>query len=199
MEFLKIAKIISNIHKVQESYREMKEDAEKAKVDKHCVYCGAKFKTGISLFCPQCGAADPIQKEETVKNAKRTALKVLGYILLFAIIIFGFLFYFQYQAVQEVRQSSPTNYPDFTLEEAFDAFFENPKWSYGEDCGDYQIIYFSGDCLYREQEVTANLEIRSYDSTGQSTIYSLDFNGVPQSDEMLNLLLTTVYENYQAE
>lgn len=30
MEFLKIAKIISNIHKVQESYREMKEDAEKA-------------------------------------------------------------------------------------------------------------------------------------------------------------------------
>ena len=31
MEFLKIAKIISNIHKVQESYQEMKEDAEKAK------------------------------------------------------------------------------------------------------------------------------------------------------------------------
>ena len=46
----------------------MKEDAEKAKVDKYCVYCGAKFKTGISLFCPQCGAADPIQKEETVKT-----------------------------------------------------------------------------------------------------------------------------------
>ena len=68
MEFLKIAKIISNIHKVQESYQEMKEDAEKAKVDKYCVYCGAKFKTGISLFCPQCGAADPIQKEETVKK-----------------------------------------------------------------------------------------------------------------------------------
>lgn len=199
MEFLKIAKIISNIHKVQENYREMKEDAEKAKVDKYCVHCGAKFKTGISLFCPQCGAADPIQKEETVKSAKRTALKVLGYILFFAIIIFGFLFYFQYQAVQEVRQGSPTNYPDFTLEEAFDAFFESPKWSYGEDCGEYAVICFSGDCLYREQEVTANLEIWSYDSTDKFSIQSLDFNGVPQSDEMLNLLLTTVYENYQAE
>ena len=30
MEFLKIAKIISNIHKVQESYREMKEEPEKS-------------------------------------------------------------------------------------------------------------------------------------------------------------------------
>ena len=156
-------------------------------------------KPGSAFSAPQCGAADPIQKEETVKSAKRTALKVLGYILFFAIIIFGFLFYFQYQAVQKsVRARQPTT-PDFTLEEAFDAFFENPKWSYGEDCGEYAVICFSGDCLYREQEVTANLEIWSYDSTDKFSIQSLDFNGVPQSDEMLNLLLTTVYENYQAE
>ena len=156
-------------------------------------------KPESAFSAPSAAPQTRFRKRRQLKSAKQTALKVLGYILFFAIIIFGFLFYFQYQAVQEVRQGSPTNYPDFTLEEAFDAFFENPKWSYGEDCGDYQIIYFSGDCLYREQEVTANLEIWSYDSTDKFSIQSLDFNGVPQSDEMLNLLLTTVYENYQAE
>ena len=75
MEFLKIAKIISTSTRSQ-SYREMKEDAEKPKWINTASIAVQNSKPD-QPFCPQCGAQTRFQKEETVKSAQ-TALKVLG-------------------------------------------------------------------------------------------------------------------------
>ena len=118
--------------------------------------------------------------------------KILGLIILF---ILAFL-YLQYSIVQQVRQSVPEDYPELTMEKAFDDFFENPKWSYERFTGEYHIVHFSGECLYLNEQVDVDIEIRNRTSSDHVQVYSLEFDDVPQSDLMLSLLLTVVYESY---
>ena len=188
LEYLKMAKIFSGMSSMIESYHEWK------KV-KYCVRCGAKFHNGTQLRCPQCGAKDPVQ----VQIRRRGWKELLERLLMIVLVLIVVIKFLQYRSVEEVRNSSPEAYPNLTLEEAYENFFDHPKWRFGEMEGSYVTVEFSGTCLYKGEEVTANLTIYNYVDSNSCTVMYLDFNGVPQDDEILHLLLNTIYGSYESK
>lgn len=191
-EYLRLGKFFSNVSAIADYYHQVK------KV-KYCIRCGAKFKHGTDLICPVCGAKDPDQAQKLRHEWIAFFKHILKFLLMIALAIIVGLTYQCYQFVEEVKTSCPDAYPDITMEQAFDAFFADPKWSFGEMEGSYVTVNFTGTCLYREKEVKAHLIIYNYVNENKNTVKSLDFNGVPQQEEILQLLLNTVYQSYTDE
>jgi len=93
-----------------------------------------------------------------------------------------------------VRDSYLTRYSEnVTIEDAFENFFENEKWStYNED--GYSYVAFTGSCEFMGK--TADVKI-AFKVTGEHFVVdSLDLNGIRQSDLVLYGLLSKVYEGY---
>lgn len=84
---------------------------------------------------------------------------------------------------------------DVTVEEAFQNYFRNPKWSVFENNG-YSYVAFTGNCQFMDDEIDVRL---TFKVTGeQFRIDSLDINGVEQNDLILYTLLASVYHQYEA-
>lgn len=80
-----------------------------------------------------------------------------------------------------------------TIEEAFDDFFSNEKWSTYKD-ESYKYVVFSGVCQYKEEP--ADIRI-TFKITGENFVVdSMDINGVEQNDLILYLMLEKIYEVY---
>lgn len=80
-----------------------------------------------------------------------------------------------------------------TIEEAFDNYFGNGKWSQYDSEG-YSYVIFTGTCIYLGKQ--ADIRI-AFKITGEHFIVdSLDINGRAQSDLILYGLLSDVYETY---
>ena len=99
-----------------------------------------------------------------------------------------------FQPGVEVRSAYLTQYSDkVTIEEAFDNFFDNGKWSKYEEAG-YTYVVFTGVCEYAGERADVKI---TFKITGENFIVdSLDLNGRSQNDFMLYMLLTAVYEDY---
>lgn len=99
-----------------------------------------------------------------------------------------------FQPGMEVRNAYLTQYSDkITIEEAFDNFFENVKWSKYKEAG-YTYVVFTGACEYMGER--ADMRI-TFKITGENFIVdNLDVNGRAQNDYILHALLLTVYEDY---
>lgn len=94
----------------------------------------------------------------------------------------------------EVRGSYLTHYSeDVTVEEAFDNFFDNPKWSTYQQDG-YTYVVFTGSCEYLGERADARI---TFQITGeQFRVEQLDINGAEQSDLLLHAMLAKIYEKY---
>ena len=94
----------------------------------------------------------------------------------------------------EVRGSYLTHYSeDVTVEEAFDNFFDNPKWSTYQEDG-YTYVVFTGVCEYLGERADARI---TFQITGeQFRTEQLDLNGVEQNDLILYAMLAKIYEEY---
>lgn len=94
----------------------------------------------------------------------------------------------------EVRGSYLTHYSeDVTVEEAFDNFFDNPKWSTYQQDG-YTYVVFTGSCEYLGEQADARI---TFQITGeQFRVEQLDINGAEQSDLLLHAMLAKIYEKY---
>lgn len=78
-----------------------------------------------------------------------------------------------------------------TIEDAFENFFEKPKWSTYKDKGD-SFVVFTGVCKIENER--ADIKI-SFKKTGEKFIVdSLEINGV-ESVLMVDSLLTKVYDS----
>jgi len=97
----------------------------------------------------------------------------------------------------EVRQACLSQYSEsVTIEEAFENFFDNRKWSEYEADG-YSYVAFTGACEYQGERADVRV---TFKITGeQFVVDSLDINGSMQDDFTLYILLKKVYENYQRE
>jgi len=97
----------------------------------------------------------------------------------------------------EVRQACLSQYSEsVTIEEAFENFFDNRKWSEYEADG-YSYVAFTGACEYQGERAYVRV---TFKITGeQFVVDSLDINGSMQDDFTLYILLKKVYENYQRE
>ncbi len=104
--------------------------------------------------------------------------------------------------VLSVKGGSPKAYPDITYEEAFESFFGSPTWTYfqgtrEEDDTQYDVVEFTGDCVYADVEVKALIQFTIDEEQGTFEATYLSFNDVPQTDVVLGALLEKVFTEYQ--
>lgn len=94
----------------------------------------------------------------------------------------------------EVRSAYLSQYSKkVTIEEAFDNFFDNGKWTKYDSEG-YTNVVFTGSCLYSGERADVRIIFKI---TGENFIVdSLDINGRSQNDFVLMSLLSAVYEGY---
>lgn len=94
----------------------------------------------------------------------------------------------------EVRSAYLSQYSRVvTIEEAFDNFFDNGKWTKYDSEG-YTNVVFTGICEYSGERVDVRIIFKI---TGENFIVdSLDINGRTQSNFVLSSLLSAVYEDY---
>lgn len=94
----------------------------------------------------------------------------------------------------EVRSAYLSQYSkQVTIEEAFDNFFDNCKWTKYDSEG-YTNVVFTGTCIYLGERADVRIIFKL---TGEHFIVdSLDINGRTQSDLILYGVLSAVYEDY---
>ncbi len=94
----------------------------------------------------------------------------------------------------EVRTAYLSQYSkSVTIEEAFDHFFDNGKWSKYDSEG-YTNVVFTGTCDYQGERSDIRIIFKI---TGEHFfVESLDINGRSQNAIVLQSLLSTVYEDY---
>lgn len=96
--------------------------------------------------------------------------------------------------IQFVKQGYPKNYPNKTYGEAFDNFFESPRWKYFVSEDDEDIVEFTGKCLYMEEKVDACIQFTLDKKAETFDITYLSFNEVAQNKLMVWALISTIFE-----
>lgn len=115
----------------------------------------------------------------------------IGIIVLLVIIILSSTFR---KPGRDVRESYLDYYSNsVTVEEAFDSFFENGKWSEHKENGDTYVV-FSGVCWYLDEKV--NVKIRFKIQDDYFYFANMEMNGEPQSDIISEGLFDKVYESF---
>lgn len=94
----------------------------------------------------------------------------------------------------EVRHSYLSEYSsDVTIEEAFNNFFSNEKWSTYTSEG-YDYVLFSGNCLVADESADVRINFKI---TGEHFIVdSVEVNGTPIGILMQYGMLQKIYEDY---
>ena len=94
----------------------------------------------------------------------------------------------------DVRDAYLENYSNsITVEEAFDSFFDNGRWSEHREDGDVYVL-FTGECTYLDKK--AKIKIRFRIKGDYFYFVNMEMNGQPQSDILSEALLDKVYEGY---
>lgn len=135
------------------------------------------------------------EKIETRKTLVKIVAGVVIFIIVFFIVVNKPDFFSNImQPGASVRNAYLSQYSEkVTIENAFDNFFENGKWSTYKKEG-YSYVLFTGTCEYYGKKADARI---SFKITGENFIVdSLDINGQAQNDLMLYSLLSTVYKDY---
>ena len=101
-----------------------------------------------------------------------------------------------------VKHGHPSTYPDITYEDAFEYFFGYPTWKYFEGKRNdsdtlYEVVEFTGRCLYQETEVKALLQFTMNDDGKTFSPTYLSFNDVPQSELIMLALIEKAFSSYE--
>ena len=134
-------------------------------------------------------------KEERIETRKTLLKLIIGgafiFIISLVIVLKSDSLFDIIQPGASVRNAYLSQYSDdITIEEAFDNYFENPKWSKYEEAG-YTYVVFSGVCEYLGDRADAKI---TFKITGENFVVdSLDLNGRTQNDLMLYALLRSIY------
>jgi len=95
--------------------------------------------------------------------------------------------------IQFVKQGTLGSYTK-TCGEAFDNFFDNPKWGYFSSETGEDVVEFTGKCLYDNVEVEVLMQFTLNRTAGTFNVNYLSFNDVTQSGLMVTALLEAVFE-----
>ncbi|WP_242263393.1 hypothetical protein [Bacillus cereus group sp. BfR-BA-01511] len=93
--------------------------------------------------------------------------------------------------VKMIKSSKLPDYEKMSIEEAFHKFFKNPKWKYFTSKENEEIVEFTGNCLYREQEVKAKVQFVISDNTFK--LKAMALNDIPQNELELAGMLRSIY------
>lgn len=176
-----------------------------------CPKCGNSIDDGAS-FCVNCGSKvdgndqvinpvnpDVLTKTQDILNTKKKSklpIIITVIVCVIAVLICCLLIadkQEQKRYIDFVKSGSPNAYPDQTYGEAFENFFANPKWEYFEGEEGQDVVEFTGDCTYMDQEVTATLQFILDTEEGTFETGYFAFNDVPQNQLMTLGLITAVF------
>lgn len=96
--------------------------------------------------------------------------------------------------IDVVRESCPRAYSGITYGDAFSNFFDEPEWNYISSEDGKDIVEFTGNCRYDEEEITVCVQFAVNDETFKCT--HLDYDGKKQDKEELNSMLDAVFSTY---
>ncbi|ENJ6137813.1 hypothetical protein AB1Z82_004006 [Bacillus cereus] len=99
----------------------------------------------------------------------------------------------EHEHVQKIKSSKLPNYDSMAIEEAFHKFFKNPKWKYVTSKDNEEIVEFTGNCLYREQEVKAKVQFVINKDNNTFKLKALSLNDIPQNELELEGMLHSIY------
>ncbi|MDR6720888.1 hypothetical protein [Paenibacillus sp. 2003] len=98
------------------------------------------------------------------------------------------------EKVLGVKNGYFQSYPNESIGEAFDHFFENNTWKYFKTESSEDVVEFTGNTVYREAKVKARLQF-IIDKTSGFEVAALSFNDVPQDNMIKAALLKSVFES----
>ncbi|MEF7646664.1 MULTISPECIES: hypothetical protein [Bacillus cereus group] len=98
-----------------------------------------------------------------------------------------------HEYVQKIKSSKLPNYESMAIEEAFHKFFKNPKWKYFTSKDNEEIVEFTGNCSYREQEVKAKVQFVINKDDNTFKLKALALNDISQNEIELAGMLHSIY------
>ena len=92
-----------------------------------------------------------------------------------------------------VKKGSFDNYPNVEIGEAFENYFDNPKWRYFVSDKDIDVVEFTGKCMYDNAEVTALIQF-AIDNNSRFEAKYFSMNDVSQNLLMMYGIIDTVMQ-----
>ncbi|EJQ42116.1 hypothetical protein IEE_04279 [Bacillus cereus BAG5X1-1] len=99
-----------------------------------------------------------------------------------------------HEHVQQIKTAKLPGYENMMIEEAFHKFFKNPKWKYFVSKDHEDIVEFTGNCAYQEQEVKAKIQF-VLDKEGQTfKLKAMALNDIAQNELTTAAMLHSIYD-----
>lgn len=106
-----------------------------------------------------------------------------------------------HEYVQQIKTAKLPGYENMMIEEAFHKFFKNPKWKYlvSEDHED--LVEFTGNCAYQEQEVKAKIQFVLNKENQTFKLKAMALNDIAQNGLTTAAMLHSIYDgdNHEEE
>lgn len=104
--------------------------------------------------------------------------------------------------IEMVKKGSPELIPNITYEQAYENFFGNPQWrGFTADTGE-QVVEFTGDCTYYDEEAEVYIQFVLEGTTAFSLYYAhINVNGetISLDEQTIVELVYTPFATYSEE
>ena len=104
--------------------------------------------------------------------------------------------------ISMVKNGHPELIPDITYEEAYDNFFANPQWRGFEADDGSEVVEFSGECTYYDEDAVVYIQFVIEDEES----FSMHYAGLTVGDEKFAVddqtfveLIYTPFETYSQD
>lgn len=90
----------------------------------------------------------------------------------------------------------------YTYQEVFDSFFTNPHWEYFKSKEGYNIVEFTGESIYKENDVKIKVQYIITNETETTLEWELgyyDIDGVPQDLLTFDGMIYAAIESYEVK
>lgn len=178
-----------------------------------CEKCGKELVEG-AIFCDNCGTSisrftdsnpPPVQmsvsQDSTAtvykKRSGKKALVMIGVLVLLVVVFMGVVGVFNgdEKYVEAVKSGHPVAYPDITYEEAYNSFFDSPKWKYLKTDDGLDIVQFDGECTYDGEPAHMVVQFKVNVSSGDFDIYAMELDDNPQSILDIAVIQSVIFES----
>lgn len=99
--------------------------------------------------------------------------------------------------VASVKGGSPESYPNISYEKAFDNYFSEPTWkNVGKDEDGNEVVKFTGNCYYLDEEATVEVKFTVYKEQNSFVVSSVKINGQDMG-LLKNSLIIAAFDEYE--
>lgn len=100
--------------------------------------------------------------------------------------------------VRFMKEASPVAYPDITYGDAFEEFFSNCKWEYFKSTEGQNVVEFTGNCMYDNENATVLIQFLIYYDEGRAKFHTMLINDEPQTNLVWSVLIEKVFNDFDS-